>query len=152
MMEMLEQLWHHRAAIAPETLAANTLRISTGVEPGRGRSRPLVGSRKAESLGATPHVENLHLSKTVLLVEDLDMLRKMVRDFMESLGIEVLEASNGAGAIDTARSHLGTIDLLLTDVENAWDVGLGVSMQNRCSKARNSHYLHVCRNRLARME
>ena len=69
------------------------------------------------SLNETRMSRNLHRSKTVLLVEDLDMLRKMVRDFMESLGIEVLEASNSAKAIDNARCHPGTIDLLLTDVE-----------------------------------
>ena len=60
---------------------------------------------------------NLDLSKIVLLVEDLDILREMIRDFLESLGIEVLEASNAAEAIHTARSHPGKIDLLLTDVE-----------------------------------
>jgi two-component system cell cycle sensor histidine kinase/response regulator CckA len=59
---------------------------------------------------------NLELSKTVLLVEDLDILRKMVRDFLVSQGIKVLEASNAAEAIHTARSHPGTIDLLLTDI------------------------------------
>lgn len=61
--------------------------------------------------------KNLHLSKTVLLVDDLDILRKMISDFLESLGMEVLEASNAAEAIHTARCHRGTIDLLLTDVE-----------------------------------
>jgi two-component system cell cycle sensor histidine kinase/response regulator CckA len=60
---------------------------------------------------------NLHFSKTVLLVDDLDILRKMLRDFLESWGITVLEASNASEAIHTARSHPGTIDLLLTDVE-----------------------------------
>jgi len=60
---------------------------------------------------------NVHLSKTVLLAEDLEILRKMVRGFLESLGIEVLEASNAADAIHTASSHPGPIDLLLTDVE-----------------------------------
>jgi len=60
---------------------------------------------------------NLDLSKIVLLVEDLDILREMIRDFLESLGIEVLEASNAAEAIHTARSHPGKINLLLTDVE-----------------------------------
>ena len=44
----------------------------------------------------------------------------MIRDFLKSLGIEVLEA------IHTARSHTGTIDLLLTDVEmpgmSGWDL------------------------------
>jgi two-component system cell cycle sensor histidine kinase/response regulator CckA len=60
---------------------------------------------------------NLDLSKTVLLVDDLDILRKMVRDFLQSLGIEVLEASNVAKAIRTARFYPGTIDLLLTDID-----------------------------------
>lgn len=60
---------------------------------------------------------NLHLSKTVLLVDDLDILRKMIGDFLGSLGVEVLEASNAAEAIRIARSDPGTIDLLLTDVE-----------------------------------
>ena len=60
---------------------------------------------------------NLDLSKTVLLVDDLDILRKMVRDFLQSMGIEVLEASNAAKAIRTARSYPGTIDLLLTDID-----------------------------------
>ena len=59
----------------------------------------------------------LHLSKTVLLVDDLDMLRKMVRDFLRSLGFEVLEASHAAEAIHIALSHPGQIDLLLTDLE-----------------------------------
>jgi two-component system cell cycle sensor histidine kinase/response regulator CckA len=60
---------------------------------------------------------NLDLSKTVLLVDDLDILRKMVRGFLQSLGMEVLEASNAAKAIRTARSYPGTIDLLLTDID-----------------------------------
>ena len=69
---------------------------------------------------------NVRLSKTVLLVDDLDILRKMIRDFLKSLGIEVLEVSNATEAIHTARSDTGTIDLLLTDVEmpgmSGWDL------------------------------
>jgi CheY-like chemotaxis protein len=61
--------------------------------------------------------KDLHLSKTVLLVDDLDILRKMVRDFLVSLGMQVLEASNAAEAVHTAESDSGKIDLLLTDVE-----------------------------------
>jgi two-component system cell cycle sensor histidine kinase/response regulator CckA len=60
---------------------------------------------------------NIRLPKTVLVVDDLEILRKMVRQFLESQGIEVLEAANAAEAIDTASSHPGTIDLLITDVE-----------------------------------
>jgi two-component system cell cycle sensor histidine kinase/response regulator CckA len=61
--------------------------------------------------------ENLELSKTVLLVDDLDILRKMVRDFLVSQDMQVLEASNAVEAVHIAKSHSGTIDLLLTDVE-----------------------------------
>ncbi|PYT39179.1 MAG: hypothetical protein DMG47_22050 [Acidobacteria bacterium] len=53
---------------------------------------------------------NVRLSKTVLLVDDLDILRKMIRDFLKSLGIEVLEVSNATEAIHTARSDTGTIE------------------------------------------
>jgi CheY-like chemotaxis protein len=53
----------------------------------------------------------------VLLVDDLDILRKIVRDFLKPLGMEVLETSNAPDAIHAARSHPGTIDLLLTDID-----------------------------------
>ena len=60
---------------------------------------------------------NANVSKTVLLVDDLDSLRTMLRDFLESMGLRVLQASNAAEAIQIARSHLGKIDLLLSDIE-----------------------------------
>jgi CheY-like chemotaxis protein len=60
---------------------------------------------------------NLELSKTVLLVDDVDILREMVRDFLVSHGIKVVEASNAAEAIHTVLSYPGTIDLLLTDLQ-----------------------------------
>ncbi len=55
--------------------------------------------------------------KTVLLVDDLDVLREQLRDFLESMNIQVLEASNAVAAIRIGRSHLGKIDLLLTDLK-----------------------------------
>jgi two-component system cell cycle sensor histidine kinase/response regulator CckA len=75
---------------------------------------------------------NLHLSKTVHLVDDLDILRRMVRDFVKSLGMEVLETSNAADAIHTARSHPGPIDLLLTDIDmprmSGWESSKQISV------------------------
>lgn len=56
------------------------------------------------------------VSKTVLLVHDLDLLRELIHEFLQSLGMEVLEASNAKDAIQITRSHSGTIDLLLTDI------------------------------------
>ena len=55
--------------------------------------------------------------KTVLLADDVDLLREMLRNLLESMNIQVLEASNAAAAIRIGRSHPGKIDLLLTDLE-----------------------------------
>ena len=69
--------------------------------------------------------------KTVLLVDDLEMLRKMLRDFLKSLGMEVLEASTAQEAIQIAHSHRGIIDLLLTDLQmpemSGWKVAKKIS-------------------------
>lgn len=63
--------------------------------------------------------------KTVLLAEDMDLLREMLRDLLESMNIQVLEASNAATAIRIGCSHPGAIDLLLTDLDmggrSAWE-------------------------------
>jgi signal transduction histidine kinase/CheY-like chemotaxis protein len=53
---------------------------------------------------------------TVLLVEDGDMVRSLVRELLESYGYSVLEASNGIEALQHASGHEGEIDLMLTDV------------------------------------
>ncbi|HXY25531.1 MAG TPA: response regulator [Candidatus Acidoferrum sp.] len=60
---------------------------------------------------------NKLLSKTVLIVDDMDGLREMLADFLPLLGMQVLEAAGAMEAIHTARSHTETIDLLLTDIE-----------------------------------
>jgi len=53
----------------------------------------------------------------VLLVDDEDVLREQLRDFLESMNIQVLEASDAVAAIRIGRSHRGKIDLLLTDLK-----------------------------------
>ena len=54
--------------------------------------------------------------ETVLLVEDEGGIRALVRKILRRQGYEVLEAAGGEEAIRTALSHIGRIDLLLTDV------------------------------------
>ena len=88
-------------------------------------------------------VQNLQSQKTVFLVDDLDMLRQFVRDFLESVGMKALEASNAVEAIHTIRSHPGKIDLLLTDIEMPETSGPGVGEPNRRSKAWHWHCLCV---------
>lgn len=57
-----------------------------------------------------------HGTETILLVEDEASLRTLTRQFLQSLGYEVLAAANGEEALRTAAQYHGRIDLLLTDV------------------------------------
>jgi len=53
---------------------------------------------------------------TVLLAEDQDSIRDVLCEFLESKGYKVLSAQNGGQAVDIAEHHLGSIDVLVTDV------------------------------------
>ena len=57
------------------------------------------------------------MNRTVLLVEDEDKLREVIRRLLENEGFHVLEAQNGATALqilnDAADQHVG---LVLTDL------------------------------------
>jgi two-component system cell cycle sensor histidine kinase/response regulator CckA len=52
----------------------------------------------------------------ILLVEDEDMVRDLVRTVLQSAGYTVLEARQGGEALSLAGRHEGTIDLLVTDL------------------------------------
>ena len=55
-------------------------------------------------------------SKTVLVVEDKEALRKLVCKYLNGCGYNVLEAKDGLRALRKARRHPGPIHLLLSDV------------------------------------
>jgi two-component system cell cycle sensor histidine kinase/response regulator CckA len=55
-------------------------------------------------------------ARTVLLVEDEEQLRVLTHRFLTESGYTVLEAEHPDKAIQIARTHSGTIHLLLTDV------------------------------------
>jgi CheY-like chemotaxis protein len=54
--------------------------------------------------------------ETILLVEDEEMVRELVRQLLAQQGYTVLSASGGAEAITLCQRHTGPIHLLLTDV------------------------------------
>jgi CheY-like chemotaxis protein len=54
--------------------------------------------------------------ETVLLVEDEDMVRRLIGQVLLSHGYNVLEACSGSAALEAVERHAGHIDLLLTDV------------------------------------
>ena len=55
-------------------------------------------------------------TETILLAEDTESLRDVVRETLESCGYRVLPAPDGKEALVIARSYDGDIHLLLTDV------------------------------------
>jgi len=57
-----------------------------------------------------------HGQETILLVEDETNLRRLARQYLETQGYKVLEAEDGAAALQIVDGYEGAIDLLLTDV------------------------------------
>jgi len=54
--------------------------------------------------------------ETILLVEDEDSVRQLVRETLEARGYHVLEAANANAALTLAASHVDSIHLVITDV------------------------------------
>src|ERR1700751_5362076 len=54
--------------------------------------------------------------ETILVVEDEVNLRRLTRQFLENQGYTVMEAADGAAAVQICVAHQGIIHLLLTDV------------------------------------
>jgi CheY-like chemotaxis protein len=55
-------------------------------------------------------------TETVLVVEDEDAVRRIVKIALESTGYRVIETRNGPEALEAARTHEGRIHLIVTDV------------------------------------
>jgi two-component system cell cycle sensor histidine kinase/response regulator CckA len=65
--------------------------------------------------GGTP-IHQQASGPTVLLVEDEDMLRASIRRLLQEQGYQVLEARNGANALQLLEEHSGKVALVLTDL------------------------------------
>jgi PAS domain S-box-containing protein len=76
---------------------------------------PRVESASAP-MDAAPAVVTAGGSETILLVEDEDSVRQLVRETLESRGYRVLEAANGTAALALAARHSAPIHLIITDV------------------------------------
>jgi CheY-like chemotaxis protein len=89
-------------------------------EPGKGTAFKIYLPR-VEEVMETPQIVKAPRaqpggSETVLLVEDEESVRGLVRGVLEKGGYTVLEASRPADALVTCRQYEGPIHLLLTDV------------------------------------
>jgi len=55
-------------------------------------------------------------TETILLVEDEESVRQLVRETLQGKGYRVVEAENGEAGLAAAAQHEGKIDLVITDV------------------------------------
>lgn len=55
-------------------------------------------------------------AKTILLVEDEEVMRSLFEMILKRQGYTILIASNGGEALNVLENHKGSVDLLLTDV------------------------------------
>jgi signal transduction histidine kinase len=91
-------------------------------EPGQGtRFRILLPAAGEVPDAVKTPVERLSAApkgcaEVVLIVEDEDQVRKLVRTVLEELGYVVLEAKDGREGLSLCESHKETIDLLVSDV------------------------------------
>ena len=88
-------------------------------EPGRGATFKIYLPAVTEDVTIATEVEMGEPpagSETVLLVEDEDEVRELVRRILQDSGYTVLEAASPGAALEIATHHTGALDLLLTDV------------------------------------
>ena len=75
---------------------------------------PPIGDRAMPALTPPPHRANA--TKTILLVDDEDMIRELARTVLEVKGYQVLEACDGEEAIEVFQTRRRDIDLVILDL------------------------------------
>jgi len=75
-------------------------------------------------VAAPPELGTVAGTETVLLAEDDALLLPLARDVLRRLGYTVLEARTPADAVAVAKSHMGVIHLLISDVIMPGESGL----------------------------
>jgi two-component system, cell cycle sensor histidine kinase and response regulator CckA len=89
-------------------------------EPGRGTAFKIYFPHEPAVEDAAvlrlPEIRMVGGSETILLVDDAEQLRPLLRRSLADFGYNILEARNGQEAAELAHAHIGRIDLLVTDL------------------------------------
>ncbi len=88
-------------------------------EPGQGTAFkvywPLMTAEEIEVVADEEPKQASGGSEVILVAEDDPQIRTIISRQLRQLGYTVIEAENGKDALEQARNHQGTIDLLFTD-------------------------------------
>lgn len=99
---------------------ANTGGVTVESEPGQGSVFRIflpVSGQKATAPSDKPHKPSrIADGSTILLIEDEEMVRKMVVAMLSQMAITVIPARDGIEAVELFRQHQDTIHCVLTDL------------------------------------
>jgi PAS domain S-box-containing protein len=94
--------------------------VTVRSEPGVGTTfsvyLPREDAPRGPAQGQAPGAARRGGTETILLAEDDEVVRRLLKMFLDRQGYTVLDAADGAEALRRAGEHPGRIDLLLTDV------------------------------------
>jgi CheY-like chemotaxis protein len=116
----------------------NEGRISVSSQPGDGTTFEIYFPRAKEAGEQDPRAKSAapiqRGHETVLVVEDSEDLREIVREFLEASGYRVVEASTSAEALEAVGRQESEIQLVLTDVVLRGESGRAIAEQLRTMK------------------
>jgi two-component system, cell cycle sensor histidine kinase and response regulator CckA len=77
---------------------------------------PAAAQNEGELASAPPAQMPADGSETILVIEDEDIVRNLACRGLKDHGYSVLEARNGAEALEYMKEHPGSVDMVITDV------------------------------------
>ncbi|HST08275.1 MAG TPA: response regulator, partial [Gemmatimonadaceae bacterium] len=116
--ESSEELEEIQTASKRASILARQLLASSRLEPfDPAIAEASLKKKAAQKTEAAGIAKAPRIAETILLVEDEAAVRGLAKKVLSQRGYRVLEASDGAIALRIAASHVGEIDLVLTDIE-----------------------------------
>lgn len=77
---------------------------------------PLVESESSEQLMETTGIHPISVCRTVMLVDDDHLLRMSQKDALESMGYNIIDATNGVEAVALFQQNEADIDIIVMDL------------------------------------